>query len=62
MEELNIKGEGIYFTNTICISSANGEKIIKVKPNGDIFVKGKPMESYKQVVDALRELSSSYIK
>jgi hypothetical protein len=39
-------------------------EILKLCPNGDIFVKGKLVENDKEVVDALREflISQQFIK
>lgn len=34
---------------------AGGIELIRLCPNGDIFVKGKLAENDKQVVDAMRE-------
>ncbi|MED2753819.1 hypothetical protein P4278_32450 [Bacillus thuringiensis] len=33
-----------------------GQKIISLKSNGDIYVKGKLVENDKEVVDGMREL------
>ncbi|MBM7598224.1 hypothetical protein JOC34_000581 [Virgibacillus halotolerans] len=38
------------------IFNAAGREIIKLSPNGDIFVNGKLVENDKEVVEGMREL------
>lgn len=39
----------------ICFAVRDHEAIIKLKANGDIYVKGKLIENDKELVQALRE-------
>jgi hypothetical protein len=46
--------------NTVFFSmDKNRNEILKLCPNGDIFVKGRLAENDKQVVDALKEWLNS---
>lgn len=42
--------------NSTSIEFSNGEPILLLKPNGDIFVKGKLVENDQEVVDGMRML------
>lgn len=46
--------ESDFESNTICFSN-EGKEMLKLYPNGDIFVHSRLADNDKQVVDALRE-------
>jgi hypothetical protein len=46
--------ESDFESNTICFSN-EGKEMLKLCPNGDIFVHGRLADNDKEVVDALRE-------
>lgn len=48
------------YTDLVTFVSKEGDEIIKINNNGDIFVKGKLVENNKVVVDGLKEFLSSY--
>lgn len=50
-----LMSESLLDSNTINFSIL-GEEILKLCPNGDIYVKGKLIENDKEVVDGMREL------
>jgi len=56
MENLTIKNSELE-PNTISFSiETNKEPVIKLCPNGDIYVKGKLVENDLDVVEGMREL------
>jgi hypothetical protein len=59
MENLVSKSE--LQPNTITFNLGK-EPILELKPNGDIFVKGRLVENDKEVVNALREFLEQQFK
>lgn len=60
MENLVLKSE--LQPNTITFNLVGKEPILELKPNGDIFVKGRLAENDKEVVNALREFLETQSK
>jgi hypothetical protein len=51
---LKLTPKSDFESNTICFSN-EGKEMLKLYPNGDIFVHSRLADNDKQVVDALRE-------
>jgi hypothetical protein len=54
MDNLILKNSSLA-SNTIHFNTDESSEILRLCPNGDIFVKGKLVENDKEVVTAMRE-------